>query len=99
MLAIVTIISCSGVTIKKVHIIPPAPKYLMILAAPCAGIFFEKFMKNMAKLTERKIIPPSAQILDGLSEPFTAFAAKRLLIKFFDQSNPIESLSNREPPG
>jgi len=78
---------------------PAAPKYFMILAAPFTGIFFEYLMKNIAKLTERKIIPASAQILDGLSAPFTAFAPNRLLIKFLDQLKPTEPLSNREPPG
>ena len=98
-LAMVTIILCNGVTIKKVNNIPLAPKYFMTLAAPSTGIFFENSMKNIAKLIERKIIPASAQILEGLSDPFTAFAANRLLMKFSDQLKPIESLLNIEPPG
>src|SRR6476620_2097156 len=96
---ILTIISCNGVTIKKVNRVPPAPRYFIIAAAFFAGIFFENLMKNIAKLRESRIIPPSAQILDGLSAPFNAFAEKKLLIKFFDQSKPTEFLSNIEPPG
>ena len=95
----VIIRSCNGVTIKKVNNMPPAPKYCMIWAGRFAGIFFEKLMKNIAKLKARKIIPASAQILDGLSAPFTAFAWKRLLIKFFVQLKPTEFLSKRDPPG
>src|SRR4051812_28623689 len=98
-LARVTIISCKGVTIKTVHSMPATPKYFITLAAPLAGIFFENAIKNTVKLAERKIIPVSAQILDGLSAPFTAFAPNRLLIKFFDQLKPMESLSDKEPPG
>ncbi len=71
----------------------------MTLAADFVGIFFENLMKNIAKLTPRKIIPLSAQILDGLSEPFIALAANKLLMKFFDHSKPTEFLSNSEPPG
>jgi hypothetical protein len=40
-----------------------------------------------------------AQNLDGFSEPFIALDANKLLIKFFDQSNPVEFLSSKEPPG
>jgi len=78
---------------------PAMPKYFMTLAAPLAGIFFENAIKNTAKLAERKIIPASAQILEGLCDPFTAFAPNRLLMKFFDQSKPMEFLSDKEPPG
>jgi hypothetical protein len=70
----------------------------MISAALFIGIFLEKLIKNNAILTERKIIPASAQILAGLSEPFSAFAARRLLIKFFVQLKPMEFLSNTDPP-
>ena len=58
---------------------PPAPRCFMIWAALFTGIFFENLTKNTEKLTERKIIPPSSQILEGVSEPFIAFAANRLL--------------------
>ena len=95
----VTIKSCKGVTIKKLNSMFPAPRYFITFAAFFCGIFFEKLIKNIAKLMERKIIPASAHILDGLSEPFTAFDANKLLIKFFVQSNPIEFFSNNEPPG
>jgi hypothetical protein len=91
--------SCKGVTQRNVNNIPPVPKYLTILAAFLFGILVEKSIKNTAKLTERKIIPAAAQMRDGLSAPFTAFVPNRLLMKFRDQSNPIEFLSNIDPPG
>jgi hypothetical protein len=68
------------VAIKKVNSIAIAPKYFMILAELFAGIFFENSIKKMAKLAERKIIPPIAQKRDVLSEPLTAFSLKRLLM-------------------
>ncbi|MES2381793.1 MAG: hypothetical protein V4538_12175 [Bacteroidota bacterium] len=86
----ITIILCNGVAIKKVNNMPAAPKYLTTLAAFCIGIFFEKSIKNRAKLMDRKIIPTVAQGRDALSEPFIAFASNRLLIKFSDQLKPIE---------
>lgn len=79
-LAIVIILSCNGVAIKKVNSIAPAPQYFTTLAAPLAGILFEKSMKKIAKLTERNIIPLIAQKRDALSEPLTAFSLKRLLM-------------------
>lgn len=98
-LEIVIIKSCSGVTIKEVKNIPPTPLYFIIVDAFFEGIFFEKFIKNFAKLRARKIIPMSAQILEGLSKPFSDFVAKRLLIKLRVQSKPIEFLSYIVPPG
>ena len=76
----VTIMSCKGVAIKKVNSMQLAPTYFMTLAAPFDGIFFENSMKNMAKLTDRKNIPPTAQKRAVFSEPFTAFSLKRLLM-------------------
>ena len=79
-LAMVIIVSCSGVAIKKVNSIPTLPQYLMTLAAPFAGILFENSIKNKAKLAERKIIPAIAQKRAVFSEPLSAFSPKRLLI-------------------
>ncbi len=98
-LAIVTMMSCQGVAIKKVQIALPAPQYLMTLEAPFRGIFLEKSIKNKAKLKERKIIPALAQFLEGLREPFKAMGANRLLIKFLVQSKPTIFLSDHDPPG
>ncbi len=76
-----------------------APMYFKTLEACLKGIFFDVLIKKTPKPTEWKAIPMSTQILEGFSEPFIAFAANKLLIKFFDQSNPVESLSINEPPG
>lgn len=75
------------------------PTYFKTLEACLDGIFFDMFIKKSPKPTEWKTTPVSAQILEGFSEPFIAFAANKLLIKFFVQSNPVEFLSNKEPPG
>jgi hypothetical protein len=40
-----------------------------------------------------------AQIMPGFSEPFIAYGSNKLLMKFFDQPNPMEFLSGNEPPG
>ena len=79
MLAIVIILSCNGVAIRKVNSIAPTPKYFIILEAPFAGIFFENSIKNKAKLAQRKNIPETAQGRDVLSDPLTAFGLNRLL--------------------
>jgi hypothetical protein len=55
---------------------------------------FKNSMKKISKLTVRKIISASARMLDGLQEPFTAFAANRVLKMFFDKSKPSELLAN-----
>jgi hypothetical protein len=65
-LEIVIILSCNDVVIKKVNSIAPAPKCFMILESHFAGIFFGNSIKNMAKLADRKIIPPMAQKRDVL---------------------------------
>jgi len=54
---------------------------------------FENSMKKIAKLAERKIIPAAVRILYVKSEPFTAFAANRVLKKFLDKSKPSELLA------
>ena len=79
-LAIVIILSCNGVAIKKVNSMAPVPKYFMTFEAPFAGIIFENSIKNKAKVTESSIIPPRAQKRDVLSKPLTAFSLKRLLM-------------------
>jgi predicted MPP superfamily phosphohydrolase len=91
--------SCKDVAIKKLNTMLAAPIYFKIIAACFAGIFFDILIKKIPKPTEWKAIPMIAQILDVFSEPFIAFAANKLLIKFFDQSNPVDFLSNKEPPG
>lgn len=62
-------------------------------------IFLDIFIKKIPYPTDWNAIPMIAQILPGFSEPFIAFAANKLLMKFFDQLNPKEFLSNNEPPG
>jgi hypothetical protein len=95
----VTIKSCNGVTVKKLNRMLAAPIYFKTLEACLEGIFFDELIKKIPKPTEWIAIPMSAQILEGFSEPFIPFAANKLLIKFFDQSNPVEFLSSNEPPG
>jgi hypothetical protein len=75
-LEIEIMVSCKGVAIKNVKIIPPAPTYFITLAAPFAGIRFENSTKNNAKPAERNSIPPIAQNRAALSAPFTAFSLK-----------------------
>jgi hypothetical protein len=95
----VIIRSCMGVTIRNVNTILPTPNTFMIRAADFEGIFLEKLTKKNPKQMERHTIPKSAHNLPGLSAPLTALESKRLLIKFFVQSNPTEFLSKFDPPG
>src|SRR5438128_1264287 len=89
----IVMLSCSGVTIKNVHNIAAMPAYLITRAAEREGILFENRKKKIAKPAERKIMPLSAHALAGLSKPFIALAANKLLKKFLVHRKPTEFLS------
>ncbi|MNL74426.1 hypothetical protein D3C87_2000630 [compost metagenome] len=76
----VIIVSCHGVTIKRVNSMPTLPEYFITLAAFLDEILFENSAKNMARLNDRKNIPPTAQNRAVLFAPFKAFSPNRLLI-------------------
>lgn len=91
--------SCRGGAIKKISSMLATPINFKIVAHCLEGIFFDILIKKIPYPTDWNAIPIIAQILPGFSEPFIAFGANKLLMKFFDQSNPIEFLSGNEPPG
>ena len=75
----VTMISCNGVAIKNPETIAPTPKKRIIIAALFFGIFFEKPLKNKAKLKQSMNMPATAHGCDRLSIPFTALGLNKLL--------------------
>ena len=91
--------SCKGVAIKKIKIILMTPINFKIFAHSFEEILLAIFIKKAPYPIDWNAIPIIAQILPGFSEPFIAFVANKWLKKFPDQSNPMEFLSNNEPPG
>ncbi|MFC3809303.1 hypothetical protein [Lacihabitans lacunae] len=65
---------CIGEQMKIEKNIPPIPKYLITLESLFFDIFFEKLKKNKAKLADKNIIAGSAQFLEMLTCPFSAFS-------------------------